>query len=399
MEAPYLPVTTNEETALIRIRRHLQDETVPISVPLLGCIRFASPEIVVFCFVFVFYYYQNYTQQYLFQWYTIKALENSTSQSFSSLSYVCYNQTLMNKLSGSNSTIDEVEEKAAHTNLLITLGKYLPSLLINLVIAPLSDKYGRKPAMIMVMLGEFLAVALSMVATYLVLDIYWFILCGFLLGFSGGVSTLLSVSFAYISDITPKKWRTIHLGFLQAVIYIATAASAGVFNVWLQNTNCDFRPPSWLMVAVALAGLLYAIFMPESLPRNKRIQLNQSKKGFTVILQGLKLFFWPRRGYGWWRLWFLVLCIVIVVFGESGENAITTLFLLHKPLEWNRTLIGVYGIVRAVSHAVILFVFLPLFSYLRFPEAVIVAIGVVITVGTNIFLGFVRHTWEMFVGK
>ena len=128
------------------------------------------------------------------------------------------------------------------------------------------------------MLGEFLAVALSMVATYLVLDIYWFILCGFLLGFSGGVSTLLSVSFAYISDLTPKKWRTIHLGFLQAVIYIATAASAGVFNVWLQNTNCDFRPPSWLMVAVALAGLLYAIFMPESLPRNKRIQLNQSKE-------------------------------------------------------------------------------------------------------------------------
>ena len=76
------------------------------------------------------------------------------------------------------------------------------------------------------------------------------------------------------------------------------------------------------------------------------------------------------------------------MFGESGENAITTLFLLHKPLEWNRTLIGVYGIVRAVSHAVILFVFLPLFSYLRFPEAVIVAIGVVITMGTNIFFGF-----------
>ena len=372
----------------------------PHSCTLPNFSRFVSAEVVVFSFVFVFYYYQYYIQQYLFQWYALEALQNynTTFQSFSNVSFVCYNQTLINELSGSNSTTDEVEGKAAHTNLIITLVKYIPSLLVNLVISPLSDKYGRKPAMILILSGEALAILLSVIVTYLKLNIYWFILSGFLLGFGGGVSTLMSVSFAYVSDITPQRWRTVHLGFLQAVIYISTAISSGVFNVWLQSTNCDFRPPSWLMVAVVFVGLLYSLMLPESLPKEKRIQLSRSKKGIKVLLQGVKIFFWPRLGYSLWRLWFVSLSIFVVVFGESGENAITVLFLLHKPLEWNRALIGVYGIVRSLSHALALFLLLPFFSYLKFADPFVVIVSIIFTVGANIFLGFVAHTWEMFLG-
>ena len=367
---------------------------------LLNFVRFVSAEVVVFSFVFVFYYYQYYTQQYLFQWYATEALKN-TSRLHSRLanrSFVCYNQTLINELSGSNSTTDEVEEKAAHMDLVITLLKYIPSLVVNLVISPLSDKYGRKPAIILVLSGEALAVVLSVIATYLKLDIHWFLTSSFLLGFSGGVSTLMSVSFAYVSDITPQRWRTVHLGFLQAVVYISTAISSGVFNVWLQSTNCDFRRPSWLMVAIVLVGFLYSLMLPESLPKEKRIQLSRSKKGITVLFQGVKIFFWPRLGYSLWRLWFVSLSIFVVVFGESGENAITVLFLLHKPLEWNRDLIGIYGVLRSLSHALALFLLLPLFSYLKFPDPLVVLIGTTITVGANVFLGFVIHTWEMFLG-
>ena len=53
-----------------------------------------------------------------------------------------------NPLSGSNSTTNEVQEKAAYTNLMIIIATYIPSFLTNLVISPLSDKYGRKPVII-----------------------------------------------------------------------------------------------------------------------------------------------------------------------------------------------------------------------------------------------------------
>ena len=365
----------------------------------LTIVRFISPQVVIFSFIFVFYYYQNYMQQYLFQWYAIEALRNTTSLSLSNLSSICYNQTLIDELSGSNSTTNEVEAKAAHTNLMILLATYIPSLVVNLVIAPLSDKYGRKPAMVLVLSGETVAVILSVIATYLVLDVYWFILCGILLGFGGGVSTLTSVSFAYVSDIAPRRWRTVHLGFLQAVIYIAIAASSGVFSVLLQSTNCDFRSPSWIMVAIALAGVSYSLAMPESLPKKKRVQFSQSKKGIKVLFQGVRIFLWPRLEYSLWRLWVISLSVVLVVFGESGEYSITTLFLLHKPLEWNRYLIGIYGIVRSLSHALALFIVLPLLSYIKIANPFIVIIGIIITVGANVFLGFVKYTWQMFLGK
>lgn len=373
----------------------------PIPEALIKYTRFISAEVVILSFVFIFYYYQNYTQQYFFQWYASEALSNVTgSANGTSLSAtVCYNQTLINKLSGSNSTTDEVEGKAAHMNLMTTLATYIPSLIVNLVISPLSDRYGRKPAMVLVLIGEVLAVVLSMVVTYLALNVYWFILCGFLLGFSGGMSTVMSVSFAYISDITPQRWRTVHLGFLQGVVYTSIALSSGIFNVWLQGTNCNFKPPSWLMLAVALVGLVYSLIMPESHPKEKRVQFSRSKKGISVLLQGVKIFFWPRSKYSVWRLWFVTLSIFIVVFGESGENAITTLFLLHKPLEWNRDLIGIYQVLRSISHALALFVLLPLLSVcLKFPDTLVTMIGIAVTVGANIFLGFVTHTWEMFLG-
>ena len=361
---------------------------------ILKYVRLVSAEVIAFSFIFVFYYYNYYIQQYLFQWYAMDTLQNATSYQ-----NICYTQTLINELSGSNSTIDEVEGKAAHMNLMIMLAKYIPSLFVNLVISPLSDKYGRKPAMILALTGEACAIVLSVIITYLVLDVYWFILCGFLLGFSGGLSTLMSVSFAYISDITLPQQRTVHLGFLQGVVSLSIALSSGIFNVWLQGTNCDFKPPSWLMVAVVLVGLVYSLIMPESLPKQKRVQFSQSKKGMSVFLQGIKLFFWPHLKYSVWRLWFVALSIFVVVFGESGENAITTLFLLHKPLEWNRAFIGIYAIVRPITHGLALFLVLPLFLYLKVTEPSIVIAGLIFTSGANIFLGFVKSTWEVFVGK
>jgi len=55
--------------------------------------------------------------------------------------------------------------------------------------------------------------------------------------FQWGMFTLVSVGFAYVTDITPLRWRTTNIGLLQAMIYTATALSLGVFNVWLQGAR------------------------------------------------------------------------------------------------------------------------------------------------------------------
>ena len=375
------------------------EPNVPIRHKLWNWARFISPEVTVFSFIFVFYYYQNYIQQYFVQWYAKETLKSENVSLPSSSYLVCYTQTLITNLTGSNTTFNEIEGKAAHLNIMMLLATYMPSLVVNLIISPFSDKIGRKPVIVLVLTGEALAVATSITITYLSLDVYWFLVPAFLFGLSGGVSTLLAVSFAYVSDITPERWRTIHLGLIQAVVYISTAISSGVINVWLENVNCKFGPTSWLMVAVVVVGLTYSILMPESLSKQERVGLGKSKKGIAVLFQGIKMFFWPFSKYSKWRLWFVTLCIFVVVFGESGENAITTLFLLHKPLEWGRDFIGIYHALRSVAHAIVLFVVMPLLVLIKCPDALVAVIGIIITAGTNVFLGFVGFTWEMFLGK
>ncbi len=390
---------SEDSAVLLQKEERIQKEERPSEghKKLCSLARYVSPEVVVFSFIFVFYYYQSYLRQYLIQWYAIKCLlaDNITLPSV----FVCYNQTLVNDLSGSNSTFDEVEKKAAYTNLLMMLTMYIPSMIANLIISPFSDKYGRKPVMITVLSGKALAVVLCVFFTYLKVDVYWFLVSSFVAGISGGLSTMLSVSFAYVSDITPERWRTPHLGLIQAVVYISIALSSGVFNVWLESADCNFEPISWLMVAVIFSGLLYSLVMPESLPKQKRIVLRASKRGFSVLSQGIKMFFWPRSTHSLWRLWFVALSMFIVVFGESGENSIATFFLLHKPLEWSRNLIGIYQVVRAAAHGFALFVILPLLSCLKCPDIVVALLGIAVTVATNIFLGFVEFTWQMYLGK
>lgn len=357
-------------------------------------VRFVSAEVVVFFFMFTWNYYQHYSQQYFFHWYAIEALRNVSYSPFNKS--ICYNETLINGLSGSNQTINEVERQTAHMNLMVTLVSSVPSIFINLLVSPLSDTYGRKPVMILVLAGEAFAVVFTVIVVYLNLDPYWFIGSGVWIGLSGGMFTLVSVGFAYVTDVTPEKWRTPHLGLLQAMIYIATALASGVLNVWLQGVQCDFRLPVWLMVVSVTIGLVYSLLLPESIQKKN---LSRFKQRICVLIQGLRIFFWPYLGYSIWRLWAVLLSILVAVLGETGESAIVTLFVRYKPLNWNLDLIGYYGILRSISHGLALFLVLPVLAFFKLPDPFIVLVGIAFTCGMNVWVGFLSTTWEMFVGE
>jgi len=73
---------------------------------------------------------------------------------------------LIEALSGSNQTFDQVERQTAYLNLMITLVNSIPSVIINLV-APLMETYGRKSAMILVLPGEAAAVVNVVIIAFL----------------------------------------------------------------------------------------------------------------------------------------------------------------------------------------------------------------------------------------
>jgi MFS transporter, DHA1 family, tetracycline resistance protein len=129
------------------------------------------------------------------------------------------------------------------------------------VLAALSDKYGRRP---LLLLG-FCGLALNFFATAMATSL-WMLVASRIVG--GGMQANASVAQAYVADISTPEERTKRFGALGAMFGIgfilgpALGGTLGAIHVQL---------PFFVAGGLALLNLLYGIVvLPESLPVEKR---------------------------------------------------------------------------------------------------------------------------------
>ena len=129
------------------------------------------------------------------------------------------------------------------------------------VIGALSDRYGRRP----VLLVGFCGLALSFFVTGLATALWMLIVVRL---FSGAMQSNASVANAYVADITPPEQRAKRFGLLGAMFgvgFILGPVLGGLLG------GIDLRLPFFVAGALALANLLYGYFvLPESLPPEQR---------------------------------------------------------------------------------------------------------------------------------
>ena len=187
----------------------------------------------------------------------------------------------------------------------------------------------------------------------------------------------------------------------ESAIGFGKLSSYLVVYYWIDNNGCDFRLPAYSMLGIALVAFIYLLLLPESLPPKE----NRKEGGFKKLLDGTKLFVLPSRlsFSKWWRLWICVIILTIQCFCSVGIAQVINYFLHNKPLEWSYDIIGIYGVVAAISHIITLVAVLPLLLALPLPEGllnpIIIIFGAIVGVGTNVMMATVKTDWEMFLGK
>lgn len=137
------------------------------------------------------------------------------------------------------------------------------------VLGSLSDKYGRRPILLLCLLGSAIG--------YLIFGIggaLWVLFVGRIIeGITGGS---ISTIFAYFADIIPAQQRTKYFGWLGAVVGVATIIGPTLGGVL---AKFDYTFPLYFGAVITLLNMVYGIFfMPESLKPEYRQQQMTLKK-------------------------------------------------------------------------------------------------------------------------
>ena len=132
------------------------------------------------------------------------------------------------------------------------------------VVGALSDRYGRRPIILMSNFGlgaDYVLMALAPILPWLFVGRI----------ISGITSSSFPTASAYIADVTPKERRAESYGKLGAAFglgFIVGPALGGVLG------QIDLRLPFWVAAGLSLANAAYGCFvLPESLPEERRAKV------------------------------------------------------------------------------------------------------------------------------
>lgn len=190
------------------------------------------------------------------------------------------------------------------------------------VLGALSDRYGRRPVILLSNLGLGLDFILLAMANTLP----WFIVARIV---SGMTAASFSCANAYIADVTPADRRAETFGKLGAAFgigFVVGPALGGILG------EIDLRLPFWVAAGLALANFCYGWFvLPESLPPERRTP--------TLDWSHVK----PFGGLQRLRRYPQVFGLAVVVFLSSlAHYVLNTVFVLYANYryDWGPRAVG-----------------------------------------------------------
>src|SRR3990172_10603601 len=244
------------------------------------------------------------------------------------------------------------------------------------VLGALSDHHGRRP----VLLLGFCGLALSFIATGLATAL-WMLIAVRLV--SGAMQANMSVSNAYVADITPPEGRAKRFGMLGVMFglgFILGPVMGGLLGA------LSLQLPFFVAGSLALLNLLYGwLVLPQSLPAERRRAFAWLSANPVSSLRGLA----QLKGAG----------LLVAVIGCSGlaQFVLYTSWVLYTtfkfgwgPLENGWSLAAV-GVVSAVVQGLLLGRLLRRFSSRR-----LAVLGLVSSTLAYVLWGAASEGWMMF---
>ena len=202
------------------------------------------------------------------------------------------------------------------------------------MIGSLSDRFGRRPVILLSNLGlgiDYLFMALAPTLSWLFVGRI----------FSGITAASFSAASAYISDITPPEKRAGYFGMLGAAFGIGFVIGPAVGG-WLGDS--DLRLPFYVAGGLSLLNFTYGfLVIPESLSHDKRTPFQWKSANVFGSLQLLRSS--PQ----------LMLLSLALMFSYLAHEALPNMFVLYSNHRygWDNKTVGLVLTIVGVSSTLV----------------------------------------------
>jgi DHA1 family tetracycline resistance protein-like MFS transporter len=193
------------------------------------------------------------------------------------------------------------------------------------VLGLLSDRFGRRPIVVMSVFG----VGIELLVGALAPNVWWLMAARILCGLTCGAQ---AAAMSYVADVTPPEERTKAYGWMNVAMWTGIVLGpplAGLFAL------IDIRAPFVAAAAIAFVNGVFGYFvLPESLPSDRRAPFVWSKAtpagSIDLLLQ--------RPG-----LWVLGVAMLFTWLAFQANDNMMVLYTLYR-YEWSALTFGLFTI-------------------------------------------------------
>nr|ALS04330.1 proton-coupled folate transporter-like protein [Acartia pacifica] len=206
--------------------------------------------------------------------YTVSVGLNEVIRSNLIISKIClsklnYNSTICDNLSEDNNTQyqDEVQKHVTDYESVYSSLAFIPRILYGLLAGTWSDKHGRKPLLVLPMVGQLCA-SLSYAFNYFFLEsLPWqLISLEFLNELAGTYVVYYMAEYTYIADITTEDSRTFRLSIVDGMDYVSTSVGTYISGL-LFLYGGYYAVFGSSAICCILTLVILAVWVKESLPK------------------------------------------------------------------------------------------------------------------------------------
>ena len=343
--------------------------------------------LVTFCEIFALVFSMYTVNQYAYHAIQKRDYPNVT---FNSSSHSVCNK---NSTSLQETIESEIQSKASQWSVYTSLASGIPALFSTSIFSSMSDIYGRKITIFISLLGTFLKTGLTAMAIYLDLSIDWIILFYGIEGLSGGWIVLLSVSFAYIADMTSAgKRRSFFMSLYELVVYFGFTMGAFVSGFFIKAEG--FLYPEITAAGAALLGIMITPALPETFHESGA----KNEKKLLQVVKNMSTFFCSNEGNKRHIYILYMISLLFIMLSKLGNSSVEMFFIMGSPFCMTSVDISLYTTVRGVSQQVFGIFMIKILQYCIRDES-ITLLSIFSSVAYLVILGFANSMLMLLIGR